>query len=100
MVSGVPQGLTAKGLRGALQTSGRLAAQLGGWELTYTAEGWRLTAPLVQHDPHWLESGGPFLLRLNVSGSTVWTWRGITEEQVGWDATSITVTGEGEPEGG
>lgn len=93
-------GLTANGSGGVLRVAGREAARLGRWELAYTAEGWRLTAPLVQHDPYWLESGGPYLLRLLVGKSGVWTWRGLPQERVGWDATGVTVTGEGEPEVG
>jgi hypothetical protein len=99
-VSGGPHGLTASGSGGVLRVAGREAARLGRWSLAYTAEGWRLTAPLVQHDPHWLESGGPFLLRVIVGKAGVWTWRGLSAERVGWDADSVTVTGEGEPEVG
>lgn len=93
-------GLTAKGSGGVLRVAGREAARLGRWDLSYTAEGWRLTAPLVAHDPHWLESGEPFLLRVVVGTTGVWTWRRVPPDRVGWDATSITITGEGEPEVG
>jgi hypothetical protein len=95
-----PHGLQAKGPGGVLRVAGREAARLGAWSFTYTAEGWRLTAPLAESDPYWLDSEGPFLLRLVVGKAGVWTWRGLSQDRIAWDAESITVTGEGEPEVG
>lgn len=80
-------GFAASGASGSLRIGGRQAAGLGPWSLRAAEPaGYVLTAPLTDTDPYWLDSGGPFELRLTLARS-VWRWRNVSPTL---DATTIT----------
>lgn len=93
-----PTGATARGRAGVLTVAGRTAAVLGPWTLTYTGEGWRAEADVRERDEHWLASGGPFRLLLRFNTTRALSWRGVAPERVECTDTTITITGEGEPD--
>jgi len=93
----MPGGLKAVGNSGELRVGGRLAVNLGHWELEYaTGSGiqWLLESQNnTDVDYYWLESGGPFTLVLHVNNKQ---WRWAEVELLGMNP--VTVRGEGSPE--
>lgn len=93
-------GFTASGTTGTLRIGGRQAAGLGQWSLRAAEpapgepEGYVLIAPLTETDPYWLDTGGPFELRLTLSRS-VWRWRNVAPTL---DATTLTARLTSPPE--
>lgn len=90
----------ASGVTGELRVGYQVAARLGAWGVDGTPDGrWSFTGRLVESNAYWIESPGPFTLRLEIrlaSGPRYWQWRGlsITERS----PQSITIHGNGSPE--
>lgn len=85
----------ASGTTGSLRVGGREAAALGTWVFTPTDGGaWKVTAAVVERDEHWLTSGHPLELRLNLSKDT-WRFRDV---QATVTAVDATITGTTPPE--
>ena len=85
--------LTLRGPSAELRVGYETAACLGRWELTKTASGFTLSAPVVRCNQYWLTAGYPIDLCLTV-GRASWRWKDV---QVSGDSP-LTIVGEGRPE--
>lgn len=74
------------GASGSLRVGGRVAATLTHWEARSGEQDTTITARLEEKDDYWLDSGGPYELRLVLSRST-WRWRNVSPAL---DATTLT----------
>lgn len=84
----------ASGASGVLQVGGRPAALLREWTFVPTGDRWTVTAGVVERDEHWLSSGYPLDLRLDLRQDT---WRFRQVEATVTDTTA-TITGTTPPE--
>jgi len=65
---------TADGPSGSIKVGGRQAAKLGVWQLEATGLWSAATARVLSQDDYWLDSAGPFDVRLQTAFQT-WRWR-------------------------
>jgi hypothetical protein len=85
--------LILRGPAAELRVGYETAACLGRWELTRTATGFTLEAPVIHRNLHWLTAGYPLDLCLSV-GKSVWRFKDVV---VAGD-NPVHIQGEGRPE--
>jgi hypothetical protein len=85
--------LTASGRAGELRIGGRVAAELGPWEVERGPKGWSGTLTAVNSNAVLLALPGPFEVRLTV-GRKRWRWRAVTLTS---DAPNLRMTANDDP---
>lgn len=85
--------LTMRGPSAEVRVGYETAARLGAWELVKDADGFTLSAPVLERNGYWLDSGRCLDLCVTV-GKSMWRWRDVALD----GDNPVTVRGAGRPE--